>query len=146
MRLARAKAKAAQKTAQAKPVLGADTAVVIDGEILGKPQDQAQALAYLRRLSGRCHLVLSAVWLELADPRLSLGALSESRVYFRELSEAEIAAYWRTGEPRDKAGAYAIQGLGAVFVKRLEGSFSGVMGLPLYETANLLRKAGIDVL
>jgi len=147
MRLAQAKAQAARATTGSDlPVLGADTAVVIDGQILGKPSTQSQALSYLRRLSGRCHEVLSAVCLNLSRPPQNLAALSISRVYFRKLSEEEICAYWHTGEPKDKAGAYAIQGLGAIFVERLEGSFSGVMGLPLYETACLLKKAGIKVL
>jgi len=116
-------------------VLGADTAVVVDETVLGKPADFAHAREMLRRLSGRAHRVFSAVAL-----------VSESAVWFRSLSDAEIDAYWQSGEPRDKAGAYAIQGLGAVFVERLEGSYSGVMGLPLYETAQLLNEFGIQVL
>lgn len=144
-RLARAKALAAQQRAKASlPVLGADTVVAIDGRILGKPRNKAHALEMLRRLSGRSHDVFSAVCL-LYSGKLS-QALSQSKVYFRPLAETEILAYWETGEPRDKAGAYAIQGLGAVFIQRLEGSFSGVMGLPLYETAELLRQMGIEVL
>lgn len=147
MRLAQAKAQAARAVTQTGlPVLGADTVVAIEGRILGKPQDEAEALAYLRELSGRCHYVLSAVCLDLADPPRILKGLSASRVHFRELTQDEIMAYCHTGEPIDKAGAYAIQGRGAIFVKRLEGSFSGVVGLPLYETASLLRKAGIQVL
>ena len=124
-------------------VLGADTAVVVDEILLGKPADFAHARQMLRRLSGRAHRVLSAV--ALIGEREAVR-VSESAVWFRALSDAEIDAYWDTGEPQDKAGAYAIQGLGAVFVERLEGSYSGVMGLPLYETAQLLKDFGIQVL
>ncbi len=127
----------------ARPVLGADTAVVVDGEILGKPRDRDDGLAMLRRLSDRSHRVLSAV--AMVGER-EATRLSASRVTFRPLTEAECVAYWSTGEPRDKAGAYAIQGHGALFVSHLEGSYSGVMGLPLYETAELLYDAGIDPL
>lgn len=125
------------------PVLAADTEVVLDGEILGKPRDFAHAADLLGRLSGREHRVLSAVSLRHADHHWQ--ALSESRVRFRPLAPEEIAAYWASGEPEGKAGAYAIQGLGAVFVERIEGSYSGVMGLPLYETARLLRQVGIFI-
>jgi septum formation protein len=124
-------------------VLGADTAVVVDEILLGKPADFAQARQMLRLLSGRAHRVLSAV--ALVGGREAVR-VSESAVWFRALSDAEIDSYWHTGEPQDKAGAYAIQGLGAVFVERLEGSYSGVMGLPLYETAQLLKDFGIQVL
>ncbi|BCX82541.1 septum formation protein [Methylomarinovum caldicuralii] len=145
-RLAREKAQAVHtRLRPAVPVLGADTVVVLEGDILGKPRDRAHGLAMLRRLSGKSHQVLSAVCLALADNRV-LEAVSVSRVRFRPLREREIIAYWETGEPCDKAGAYAIQGRGAIFVEHLEGSFSGVMGLPLYETAELLRQAGIEVL
>lgn len=123
------------------PVLGADTEVVLDGEVFGKPRDFDHAREMLLRLSGREHEVLSAVSLRL-DSR-HWQALSRSKVTFRPLSEAEIAAYWATGESQGKAGAYAIQGLGAVFVERLEGSYSGVMGLPLFEAAGLLREADL---
>ncbi len=126
------------------PVLGADTEVVLDGEIFGKPIDFDHARAMLRRLSGREHIVLSAVSLRLGNQHWQ--AISVSNVTFRVIAEAEISAYWQTGEPRDKAGAYAIQGLGAVFIERLEGSFSGVMGLPIFETAELLGKVGVKVL
>ena len=124
-------------------VLGADTAVVADGEIFGKPAGGDDARAMLRRLSGRSHEVLTAVAVVLEGERDCL--LSASRVTFRTLSEDEIRRYVATGEPADKAGAYAIQGLAAVFVERLEGSFSGVMGLPLYETARLLARFGLDL-
>ncbi len=124
-------------------VLGADTEVVLDGEVLGKPRDRAHGLDMLRRLSGRTHDVLSGVCV-VHDGR-EHAALNMSRVTFRLLTEAEIAAYWGTGEPTDKAGAYAIQGRAAAFIERLEGSYSGVMGLPLYELAGILRKIGENV-
>ena len=127
----------------AVPVLGADTLVTIDGRILGKPRDAAEAVAMLRLLSGRTHRVLSAVALSGREERL---ALSESEVSFRAISEGEARAYWASGEPADKAGGYAIQGLGALFVRKLRGSYSGVMGLPLFETAELLAAEGILLL
>ncbi|MGA8706862.1 MAG: Maf family protein [Steroidobacteraceae bacterium] len=125
------------------PVLGADTAVVIDGEMLGKPRDREHALAMLARLSAREHAVISAV--ALAHGGAVNSRLSHSTVRFRALSAAECASYWDSGEPRDKAGGYAIQGLGAVFVQALQGSHSGVMGLPLFETAALLAAAGVPM-
>ena len=138
--LAKARAGLAQASGDAC-VLGADTVVVLDGEIFGKPADAADAEGMLRRLSGRTHHVLSAV------ACLHGGAhgvrLSQSAVSFRSLPAAEIAAYCATGEPLDKAGAYAIQGRAAAFIRHLEGSYSGVMGLPLYETAELLTAAGL---
>jgi len=146
-RLAAAKARAAWSALARRAgriLLAADTSVICDDAILGKPRDAEHALAMLARLSGRSHEVLTAV--ALADEQGLQTALSASRVSFRELSETEIRAYWRTGEPCDKAGAYAIQGLGACFVERLAGSYSGVMGLPLFETAALLHRAGLDVL
>jgi septum formation protein len=124
-----------------RPVLAADTAVVIDGEILGKPADGEDAVRMLRLLSGRTHEVLTAVALSTAGG-LQL-AVSRSDVTFRTISETEAREYWNTGEPLDKAGGYAIQGHGAVFVAELRGSYSGVMGLPLYETAEFLRLAGV---
>jgi septum formation protein len=127
-----------------RAVLGADTAVVIDEHILGKPRDRRDALSMLDRLSGRTHLVLTGV--AIATPRGEASRLSVSHVGFRRITPAEASAYWDTGEPCDKAGAYAIQGLGAVFAERLEGSYSGVMGLPLFETAELLTAAGVEVL
>ncbi len=119
------------------PVLGADTEVVLDGEVLGKPRDRAHGVEMLRKLSGRTHEVLSSVCV-LHDGR-EHTALNLSRVTFRPLTEAEIATYWETGEPDGKAGAYAIQGRAAAFIERLEGSYSGVMGLPLYELAGILQ-------
>jgi len=125
----------------ALPVLGADTAVVLDDEMLGKPQDRAAALAMLARLSGRSHRVLSAVALRSAGG-LAVR-LSASEVQMRALGARECDAYWESGEPRDKAGSYAIQGYAAVFIAALRGSYSGVMGLPLFETAALLAEAGV---
>ncbi len=125
------------------PVLGADTVVVIDGEILGKPADASDASDMLAKLSGRTHEVLSAVCLSNGTPRTRINI---SRVTFRALSDAERSAYCASPEPLDKAGAYAIQGRASVFVSSLEGSYSGVMGLPLYETAALLSEIGIEVL
>ena len=140
---------AAIDPARPRPVLGADTAVVVDDQILGKPADEAEALAMLKRLSGRKHRVLSAVAVvgkdNLGQDRAEV-ALSESWVQFRVTTKAERLAYWRTGEPADKAGAYGIQGLAAMFIERLEGSYSGVMGLPLFETGELLKGFGIKLL
>jgi len=126
-------------------VLGADTIVVSDGRILGKPHDSATAEAMLARLSGCTHEVLSAV--ALAAPSAATAVrLSTSRVRFRTVSAAERRAYCTTCEPLDKAGGYAIQGRAAAFIEYLEGSYSGVMGLPLCETAVLLAAVGVDVL
>ncbi|GAB6140471.1 nucleoside triphosphate pyrophosphatase [Methylosoma difficile] len=125
------------------PVLAADTTVVQDGLIMGKPQNQAEALAMLARLSGKSHQVYTAVSLR----GLEHGqVVSVTEVTFKTLTEAEMLAYWQTGEPADKAGSYAIQGRGALFVASIKGSFSGVVGLPLFETAALLTQQGIPVL
>ena len=125
------------------PVLAADTSVVCDGKIMGKPDNLQHAMEMLSQLSGRSHQVYSAVSLRGAH---HWQAVSVSEVRFRPLSQTEIIAYWQTGEPQDKAGAYAIQGLGSVFIESITGSFSGVMGLPLFETAQLLAKQGIKVI
>lgn len=143
-RLARAKAVAGRARAGgSRPVLGSDTVVAVDARIFGKPADRDDALAMLAALSGREHRVLTAVALALpgADGAV-VEALSETLVRMRPITSAEAAAYWDTGEPAGKAGAYAIQGLGAVFIEHIHGSYSGVMGLPLYETAWLLQSAG----
>ena len=124
------------------PVLAADTAVIVEGRILGKPKDRADAEAMLSTLSGRTHEVLTAI--ALRDSSGAKLRLSRSQVTFRPLAPAEIRAYWDTGEAKDKAGGYAIQGLAAVFIASLAGSFSGVMGLPLYEVAELLEQAGVS--
>jgi septum formation protein len=123
------------------PVLAADTTVVLDGRLYGKPADEADCVDMLTSLGGRRHAVLTALAL-WHDGGLR-QALSTSHVTFRDIAADECRRYWASGEPAGKAGAYAIQGLGAVFVERLEGSFSGVMGLPLYETAALLDAAGV---
>jgi septum formation protein len=140
-RMARAKARAIHARGEPLPVLAADTTVVLDGEIFGKPGDRTEGLLMLERLSGRSHLVLTAVAL-LTGGELHLR-LSASAVTFRAIPAHEAAAYWQTGEPRDKAGSYGIQGHGAAFIRKLLGSHSGVMGLPLKQTADLLRLAGI---
>lgn len=143
-RLALAKAQAGRQAMGRRkplPVLGADTAVVADGVILGKPQDRNDGLAMLARLSGREHCVLSAV--ALATATGEAVKVQESRVRFRALTASECAAYWGGGEPSDKAGGYGIQGRAAAFIAHLQGSYSGVMGLPLFETAELLREFGV---
>lgn len=122
-------------------VLGADTAVVLDGQILGKPQTRSEALAMLAALSGREHQVLTAV--ALASRTRSAVQVVTSRVTFRPLRPGEAEAYWATGEPCDKAGSYGIQGLAAVFVSQLQGSYSAVVGLPLCETAQMLNEFAI---
>jgi len=145
-RVALAKARAVWQRLPAReqcPVLGADTEVVLDGTILGKPADRNAGLAMLERLSGRTHEVLSAVALVYGDSESV--RVSHSVVSFRTTTAQEREAYWNTGEPSDKAGGYAVQGLAAVFISRLDGSYSGVMGLPIFETAELLGEFGIDV-
>lgn len=141
VRLAREKALAIRRWDQRLPVLAADTTVVLDGKIFGKPRDREDAIRMLSDLSGRTHEVLTAI--ALACPDGVAERLSASTVRFRTVTHEECAAYWETGEPRDKAGGYAIQGLGAVFIESLVGSYSGVMGLPLFETGELLRAAGV---
>jgi septum formation protein len=142
-RVARDKALAGLATlddASGLHVIGADTEVVLEDEVLGKPADAEVAAAMLRRLSGRTHTVISAVWLVGAQRQESATCLSQVR--FAKLDESTIAAYVATGEPFGKAGGYAIQGRGASLIEHLQGSYSGVMGLPLFETAKLL--AGRD--
>lgn len=148
LRLALEKARAghAQLAAGDKcPVLGADTAVVSHGEILGKPEDRDDAVSTLTRMGGHQHQVMTAVAMVGPDGE-EHSRLSVSSVQFRPISQEEALAYWDSGEPADKAGGYAIQGRGAVFVERLEGSYSGVMGLPLFETAELLDCFGVSVI
>ncbi|HTO44282.1 MAG TPA: Maf family protein [Burkholderiales bacterium] len=145
VRVAGAKAEAGwarlgQRRLMRFPVLSADTTVALDGKILSKPADREEATAFLRELSGKAHQVHSAVAVKF-DHRLEI-ALSTTEVAFRELDEQEIRQYVVSGEPQDKAGAYAIQGRAAVFVRSISGSYSGVMGLPLYETSQLLAKFG----
>jgi len=143
MRLAREKAEAIWALHQDLPVLAADTTVVVNQEILGKPESEADAAAMLGKLSGREHLVHTGVALR-TGPSVKVG-ISTTQVWFESLTPAQIHAYWASGEPQGKAGAYAIQGLGAVFVSNIAGSYTGVMGLPLFETAQMLRHAGIPV-
>lgn len=123
------------------PVLGADTLGLLDGEILEKPCDQAHAQRMLRQLSGRTHQVITAV--ALYSPTQQALRISTTDVTFRELSDTEITTYWETGEPQDKAGSYAIQGLGAVFVREIRGSYSCVVGLPIEATCELLQEFGV---
>jgi septum formation protein len=147
LRLAREKA--AVRVDAGEVVLAADTAVVVDGEILGKPADDADARRMLRRLSGREHTVLTGIALAerppAGEPRL-VADVDEARVRMAALSDEEIAWYAATGEPRDKAGAYAIQGLGALFVEGIEGSFSNVVGLPIARTYRLFAASGHPLL
>ncbi len=141
VRMAREKALAVRAMGEVLPVLAADTTVILDEVIFGKPNGRADGLAMLSKLSARTHQVLTAVGLSVGS-EVSLS-VSTSEVRFRPLSPEECAAYWETGEPHDKAGGYAIQGRGAVFIEWLSGSYSGVMGLPLFETAELLQAAGV---
>jgi septum formation protein len=127
-----------------RPVLSADTTVTIDGQILGKPANADEAAAMLERLSGRTHQLLTSVALHHVD--LAEQVTQVSNVRFAKLSPATIKAYCATPEPYDKAGAYGIQGLAALFIEHIEGSHSGIMGLPVFETAQLLKKAGVEFL
>lgn len=126
------------------PVLAADTTVVCNGKILGKPLDEADAVSMLQQLSGSTHQVYTAVSLRASAEHWQ--AVSVTDVTFRTLTLVEMLAYWKTGEPVDKAGSYAIQGLASVFVVAIQGSFSGVVGLPIFETASLLERVGIKIL
>ena len=144
-RLAMEKAEAGyQQQGNGLPVLGSDTIVVLNGQVMGKPKDRQHGLEMLASLSGNEHQVLTAVAMNNGDKCRCLTSLSH--VYFRPMTNAEIEAYWDTGEPADKAGGYGIQGIAAQFIQRLDGSYSGVMGLPLFETAQLLKEFGIDIL
>jgi septum formation protein len=143
LRLAREKAEAVWARHTDLPVLAADTTVVVDEEILGKPESEAEARAMLGKLSGRDHMVHTAVALWSDEHQMLFH--TSTQVCFAHLTTEEIDAYWQTGEPQGKAGAYAIQGLGAAFVTGISGTYTGVMGLPLFETAHLLRQAGIPV-
>ncbi len=127
---------------QRRPVVGADTVVTIDEHILGKPVSREHALEMLTILSGRTHEVLTGVAVVSQQHSVCVNV---SAVRFRVLDPVQIEAYWQTGEPADKAGAYAIQGYAAAFIEHLSGSYSGVMGLPLYETSNLLKQQGVPI-
>lgn len=146
-RIAQTKARVAlaaiSKTQDRCVVLAADTTIELDGDIIGKPADRDHCRCILQQLSGRQHGVLTAV--ALATPERLEFRVTRSRVSFRILAQSEIDAYCASAEPMDKAGAYAIQGKAAVFIERLEGSYSAVMGLPLLETAELLRNADIEI-
>ena len=142
LRLARAKALAACGAADGRPVLAADTIVLVDDVLLGKPRDADEARAMLRRLSGRWHEVLTGVALALPDGRV-LEALARTAVRFAALDDEEIARYTAGSEPYDKAGAYALQGTAAWFVEEVRGSVTNVVGLPLEEVRRLFRRAGL---
>ncbi len=151
IRIAAEKSAACQILVDSKlPILAADTSVVINDIILGKPENEAHAIAMLQQLSGNRHYVYSAVSFRstkgMGGKIFHNQALSITEVNFRALGLKEIKAYWRTGEPQGKAGAYAIQGMASVFVESIKGSFSGVVGLPLFETAELLSKQGIKII
>ena len=143
LRLAAAKADAGAANEQ-ELVLGADTAVVVDNRALGKPVDRDDGLNMLALLSGRAHRVITGVALHGRTGTHTV--LVGTDVYFRDISRDEALAYWQSGEPSDKAGAYAIQGLAGAFVTRIEGSYSNVVGLPVFETTKLLQAAGLDIL
>lgn len=144
VRLAIAKAAAARENLdQSLPIIGADTAVVIGDQVLGKPGSQDEAVQMLASLSGRSHTVLTGVALDYAGVVRTTTSLTEVR--FREISPDEAQSYWQSGEPLDKAGAYAVQGVAGIFVEELSGSYSGVVGLPVFETAALLADAGLEV-
>ena len=145
LRMAREKAQAALQDpgcTLAIPVLSADTTVVCQDKILGKPGDMEEALHMLTLLSGRRHQVMTAI--AIATRQKIQLKLATTEVHFRTLTPAEMTAYWQSGECHDKAGAYAIQGKGAMFVSRIEGSYSNVVGLPLFETVQLLISSGIS--
>lgn len=136
--------RAKQRAMPPMPLIGADTTVVFNGIILGKPKNADDAVRMLKMLSGTTHEVLSAI--AITNGSRMLHDVSITRVRFRDITDGEIKNYIASGEPMGKAGSYAIQGAGAVFVERIEGSYSGVMGLPIYETAVLLSRFGINVL
>ena len=140
-RVAVAKAESVLRRFPGLPVIGSDTAVLLDQTILGKPAGRDESVQMLLSLARRPHEVLTGVALSTGGS--TEYRLSVSRVFFREISEREAEAYWATGEPADKAGGYAIQGLAAAFIERIEGSYSGIMGLPLFETMQLLQGIGV---
>lgn len=145
IRLAIEKARRARSIARRDyPVLAADTVVALGNRIFGKPQSRQDALDMLAALSGKTHEVFTGVALDVSGKTQS--SLSITRVQFREIDELEAVAYWNSGEPADKAGAYAIQGLGGAFVRAIQGSYSGVVGLPMFETIAMLQQAGINPL
>lgn len=146
LRVARAKAQhivhqVRERGLAPRPVLGADTEVVLEGEILGKPRDAQHGIAMLRRLAGRTHEVLTGLVLLHQD--VEHKTINRSHVTFGSLTDADIQQYWDSGEPVDKAGGYAVQGRAAAFIQHIEGSYSGIMGLPLFELRQLLQQAGV---
>ncbi len=144
LRLALAKAQAARcRQPDTAVIIGADTVVTLDGMLLGKPQDREDALAMLANLSDRSHAVTTAVAVHAGDRAIS--EVSTTEVQFRAIATDEADAYWQSGEPQGKAGAYAIQGRGGVFVRSISGSYSAVVGLPVFETAALLSRAGVEI-
>lgn len=151
-RLALQKARAGwqQLARQGIPVVGADTCIVLDGQVVGKPRDKAHGIALLKRYSGNTHSVVSGVAMvgfgkgNRASPLLEQVRVSSSRVSFCDLTDRDCEDYWQTGEPLGKAGGYAIQGKAAAFIKRIEGSYSGIMGLPLHEFSELIAAFGIQ--
>lgn len=141
-RLARAKALAVGKNEQNRWVIGADTIVFIDGAILGKPRHEEEAFEMLRKLSGREHTVLTGFYICRLTTDQAIGTVVESFVKVKELTNGEITGYIRTGEPFDKAGAYAIQGIGMFMVEKIRGSYTNVIGLPMCELVNALKQVG----
>jgi len=141
----RAIARALERGGPLRVVLAADTVVVSSGESLGKPRDEHEARGMLRRLSGGVHDVMTAMWVERTDDGRTASCVESSRVRFRSLPESVIAAYVATGEPMDKAGAYAIQGRGALLVESVEGSWTNVVGLPIERVPTLLSAIGLDL-
>lgn len=141
VRLAQEKAQALVSLVEAVPIIAADTVISLQGEIIGKPRDYAHACDIWQALAGNTHQVLTGVCV-YSNGQYST-VLNISEVSFASLTADEMAAYWATGEPHDKAGAYAVQGLAARWIREIRGSYSGIMGLPLYETAQLLQKAGL---
>jgi len=144
MRLALEKAQAGYAKSPVRPALGSDTIVIYEQQILGKPRSRQHAIDMLAMLSGSTHQVMTAV--AICNGETEHCMLNTSEVEFAKLTDQQIEAYWLTGEPADKAGAYGIQGIAAQFIKNIKGSYSGIMGLPLYETAQLLSMMGIKVL
>ncbi|WP_310551422.1 Maf family protein [Paenibacillus glufosinatiresistens] len=142
----KAEAVAAGSAGREAVVIGSDTIVVLDGKVLGKPADETEAAAMLSRLSGRTHEVFTGVaCIGLPEGKIRTG-FTRARVSMRNIDGREIAAYVATGEPMDKAGAYAVQGLAAVFIERIEGDYHGIVGLPIYLLHGLLQEFGISAL
>ncbi|RDH84943.1 MAG: septum formation inhibitor Maf [endosymbiont of Galathealinum brachiosum] len=140
-RLALEKARSGYKTSPLMPALGSDTIVLFDHQILGKPKNRQDALNMLQMLSGKNHQVMTAV--AICNGETEHCVISASEVEFAQIDDQQAEAYWETGEPVDKAGGYGIQGIAAQFIKNIKGSYSGIMGLPLYETVELLKRVGI---